>query len=169
MNHKEKRGPGRPRKQTHQQRVDFTLPERIIVSLDTMLDTMGISNRSAKVAEAIANYLTLQVKEKENQEELNEATAYGLLGRFQNIIIRSIERIDINTITPEEWQQIRGTGALVGNAPVYGAWMVTWTPAQYANAPFPWKVMVVKSTSPLTGEPAFMTTPARGEVPVYFE
>ncbi len=103
------------------------------------------------------------------QEELNEATAYGLLGRFQNIIIRSIERIDINTITPEEWQQIRGTGALVGNAPVYGAWMVAWTPAQYANAPFPWKVMVVKSTSPLTGEPAFMTTPARGEVPVYFE
>lgn len=95
--------------------------------------------------------------------------AHALLGRFQDIVIRSIEPIDRATLTKEEWDQIRGPNALVGNADVYSAWLVTWTPTRYANAPYPWQVMVVKSISPLTGEPAFMTVPARGKVPTYFE
>src|SRR5579859_2591046 len=101
MQYEPKRGPGRPRKQTHNQRVDFTLSERIIAALDTMLDTMGIANRSAKVAEAIERFLTLPAKE-DSKEGLNEATAYGLLGRFQQIMIRSIEQVDMESITPEE-------------------------------------------------------------------
>lgn len=108
-------------------------------------------------------------QEESEMEALNEARAHALLGRFQEIVIRSIEPIDRATLTKEEWDQIRGPNALVGNADVYGAWLVTWTPTRSAYAPSPWQVMVVKSISPLTGEPAFMTVPARGKVPTYFE
>ncbi len=111
--------------------------------------------------------LTMKQKEIE-MEELNEATAHALLGS-QDIVIRSIKPIDQATLGKEEWDQIRGPNALVGNADVYGAWLVTWTPTRYTNAPYPGQVMVVKSISPLTGEPAFMTVPARGRVPTYFE
>lgn len=159
-----KRRPGRPRTGTGTKHFDLTLPVNVMNAFDALLHMMGLT-RSSQIAKVIADSIT----EKAETEELNEATAYALLGRFQDIVIRSIEPISLDSLTEEEWTQIRGTGALVGNAEVYGAWLVIWTPVQYANAPYPWQVMVVKSISPLTGEPAFMTVPARGKVPTYFE
>jgi len=159
----EKRRPGRPRKPSRKQRIDLTLSEKLLNAIDAIT-----GNRSAHIEQALANDVELGSREAILKNPLS-STMQGLLGRFQDIVIRSIEPISIDTLTEEDWRQIRGPGALVGKAPVYSAWMVTWTPKKYANVPIPWKVMVVKSTSPITGEPAFLTTPARGEVPIYFE
>ncbi len=153
MTEQPKRRPGRPRSGTGTKHFDLTLPINVMDAFDALLHMM----------------ITDSITEKAGTEELNKATAYGLLGRFQDIVIRSIEPISLDSLTEEEWSQIRGTGALVGNAEVFGAWLVSWAPTRYANVRDPWRVMVVKSISPLTGEPAFMTTPARGYVPTYFE
>ena len=164
MTEQTKRRPGRPRTGTGTKHFDLTLPINVMDAFDALLHMMGLT-RSSQIAKVITDSIT----EKAGTEELNKATAYGLLGRFQDIVIRSIEPISLDSLTEEEWSQIRGTGALVGNAEVFGAWLVSWAPTRYANVRDPWRVMVVKSISPLTGEPAFMTTPARGYVPTYFE
>ncbi len=166
MNDQKKRGPGRPRKGKGTMHFDLTIPVDVMEALGSLMSMIGISNKSAEVANAIIDRLTV----KEKNEKLNEETAQALLGRFQEVIIHSIELVDPSTITGEEEKIIRGPGALVGNAEIFGIWMVTWRPAKYANTqryPRPWKVMVVKSIAPNTGTPAFMTAPARGQIPVY--
>jgi len=156
-------GGRRPKAGRHREKT--VLPSRFAASLLSLLRTIGLDDRPDSLVSKL-------VAEDVDNRGLNEETAYGLLGRFQPVIIESIEPIDSASITEEEEKLIRGPNALIGNAPIYGMWLVTWRPERYADVqryPHSWKVMVVKSIAPNTGTPAFMTAPARGSVPTYVD
>jgi hypothetical protein len=151
-NQQERRGVGRPSKPNRKQRINVTM------SPETLQD---IEEHIPEKQRSLHIELTLQAVHD---------SIFSLLTKINSdVVIRSIEPVGLDTLTEEEWKQIRGTGALVGNAPVYGAWLVSWTPERFIHVPYPWKVMVVLSIAPNTGTPAFMTVPARGEIPTYFE
>ncbi len=154
MNEQTKRRAGRPSKPDRKQRINVTLSPDTLHDLETHIPE---KQRSAHIEHLL------------NEDDPVLGSIKALIGMLRREpIIRSIEPISVDTLTEKDWEDIRGPGSLVGNGPIFGVWLVSWTPAEHADAPHPWKVMVVKSISPVTGKPAFMTTPARGVVPVYF-
>jgi hypothetical protein len=139
--------PGRPRvHRDMRRRVTLTLPEAILTFLQ--------GNRTEYVEQLLRREAFLHLTEQ-----------FSHLLRLSNPIILDIEEIPVNTLSDEDWEKIRGSGCLVGNAPVNRAWLVEWKP-QRCTHDHRWQILIVDSISPLNGQPAYLTTPARSRIPL---